>query len=341
MVMRPPDILFPNRVTLKALASFSRELQNLPERRKLVIGCGHLKFVTPTALIFLSKACAQRGRAFPDEMLAFRGLNKLEYANNLGFSSTLNLKNNPYHQGAFGGKSYIPISQLTRERVENRAIEMETQFGDAINSRCEEIAQVVSQGRSASLKSALSRTFCEIMRNTFEHSEADSLGFCAQHWPSSDEVEICITDRGIGLKNSLLQGKFNLPEDDKEAVYYSLMPGVSSKAWRHKKKRASQKSEWDNAGYGLFFSSQLFGSLGHFYIATGNHSLLLTPDRMTDYPCHVDGTLVSLRINLANEERIAQVLKEIVGLAADVKARLGVKSLNFKSVEGFLRTSSF
>ncbi|PHQ81093.1 MAG: hypothetical protein COB65_10505 [Thalassobium sp.] len=116
------------------------------------------------------------------------------------------------------------------------------------------------------------------------------------------------------------------------------MPGVSSKAWRHKKKKAEQKSVWDNAGYGLFFAHQLFGKLGHFYIASGNSSLYLDSSKYLSLPCSIEGTLVSMRMSLSDECKIVGALKETRDLASKVKERLGVKSLDIKSVQAFLRS---
>ncbi len=273
-----------------------------------------------------------------DEVVAYRGLSSLDYANNMGFSEVLNLKGNPYRQGAFGGHSYIPISSMSLEKLENDAQTNGYEIGDAISARCENIARIVSQDRSSELRHTLARSFCEIFRNTFEHGDTGLAVFCAQYWDRLNQVEICIADRGIGVFQSLKQSKYTQPNNENEALHYALMPGVSSKAWKHKKKKASQKSAWDNAGYGLFFAQNLFGKMGHFYIASGQESLFLSKDAIKTYPCNVDGTLVSMRLDLSDERQIAEIIKSTVGLAHKVKERLGVKSLDYNSVAAFLRS---
>lgn len=222
--------------------------------------------------------------------------------------------------------------------LEADRIEYGDELGDAIERRCREIAQIVAQDRSDDLRDTLARSFCEIFRNCFEHGEAQSAVFCAQYWRSLDVVEICVADRGIGVCRSLNESKYTKPNSDEEALAFSLMPGVSSKAWRHKKKRAAQRSVWDNAGYGLFFSHQLFGKLGHFYIASGSSSLYLDREKYQILPCTIEGTLVSMRMSLADESQIVGALKETRNLASKVKERLGVKSLDYKSVQAFLRS---
>lgn len=166
--------------------------------------------------------------------MTYRGLNNLEYANNLGFSEALNIEKNPYPQGAFGGNSYIPLSIMKLQELEDEALDIEGQLGDAIERRCEDLSKIVSQDRSEELRMTLARSFCEIFRNCFEHGKSESAVFCAQYWPKLDTVEICIADRGIGVFESLCESKHTNPNNDDEALAYSLMPGISSKAWRYK-----------------------------------------------------------------------------------------------------------
>lgn len=139
------------------------------------------------------------------------------------------------------------------DELNQEAAERGNALGDAIAKRCEDIARIVSQDRTEELRDILARSFCEIFRNTFEHGATDSAVFCVQYWPKLNEVEICIADRGIGILDSRLQSKYTNPESEKEALHYALMPGISSKAWRNKKKKPHQKTVWDNAGYGLLF----------------------------------------------------------------------------------------
>ncbi|APG47673.1 hypothetical protein [Phaeobacter porticola] len=334
------SIRFPRECNPKALAEFSCQIDALGYGENFRIDTRPVRFFTPTAMIFLAKVCRQRARKHSDEKVLYTGLAGHDYANNLGFSDALSLKGRPYPKGAFGGQTYIPMSVMTREALEDRAVDMDFALGDAIQERCEDIAQIVSQGKSDSLRSVVARSFCEIFRNTFEHGEADSAVFCAQYWRQRDIVEICIADRGVGIEKSLGASKYTHPENNREALYYSLMPGISSKAWRHKKKKAHQKSVWDNAGFGLFFAHQLFGELGHFFLASEGHALLIKPNTFEEFECNIKGTLVSMSIDLSDEEKIDACIKGISKLAQKVKERIGVKSVCFASVEGFLRTGS-
>ncbi|MCE8526252.1 hypothetical protein KBY23_13345 [Ruegeria pomeroyi] len=146
------DAYFPSSNSISDLCKFSKELMEEEEKAKFHISAKRLGFVTPTTMIFLAKTCRQRARKFKDEQRVYHGLSALSYANNLGFSDALSLQGRPFRQGAFGGKSYIPITNIIRRRLEESAAENGTQIGDEIEARCGTLADVVSQGRTRYLK---------------------------------------------------------------------------------------------------------------------------------------------------------------------------------------------
>lgn len=115
------------------------------------------------------------------------------------------------------------------------------------------------------------------------------------------------------------------------------MPGVSSKAWKHKKKKSHHKSEWDNTGFGLFFLHQIFGELGWFAIASGDRALTIEGGNpVKEMICSVEGTLVSMRLDLSDLEKVQGVVNGVRDRAFNVKERIGTKSLDFSSIEAFL-----
>lgn len=330
---------FPQNCSIPNLSEFSEQVLSFPEQETLEIDANPLEFVTPTSMIFLTKACRQRARKYPNETRRYFGLSRQDYANNLGFSEELKLRGEPFKKGAFGGVSYIPISRMYLNDIEDSASRNDHHVGDEIESRCKKLAKVVSQGRSLELERALQISFREIIRNSFEHGEADEVVFCAQHWPKLEKVEICIADKGIGVCASLQSGKYNKPDNDQDALKYAIMPGVSSKAWRNKKKKAHQKTAWDNAGYGLFFAHHLFGSLGHFHISSGKSGLLLSKNEKRQLKCDIDGTLVSLGLDLSSENKIKDTMDGVSKKSHQIKTKLGVKSLDLADIDSYLRSN--
>jgi len=332
------DVRFPSSVRFESLCQFSSEIGRLARTDTIRFQTSHVRHFTPTSMLFLAKICRERSRKFTNEQIAYVGLQNHTYANNLGFSDALDLEGRPFPQRAYGGSTYIPLSFLLKAQLEETSLLHGIEIGDAIQLRAEDISEVVSQRRDQVLQVLLANSFREIFRNTFEHANASGAGFCAQYWPTRDEVEICISDSGIGISSSLIENKY-LPElSDIDAIKLALMPGVSSKAWRHKKKRAAHRTDWDNSGYGLFFAHRLFGQLGQFGIASGRGAVWIERGKPAKLlSCNIVGTLVSMRLNLSRPEAISSCLAEIRADASRIKARLGTRSISIASVDSYLR----
>lgn len=119
----------------------------LDERKEFLVDTGTTRFFSPTFMVIAAKACRRRSRLYPGERMLYRNLQRHEYANNLGFSKALRVSGNKFPQGAFGGRSYIPMSQFGRSHFEKISTDRGIEFGDAIQLKCEEIAQIIMQGK--------------------------------------------------------------------------------------------------------------------------------------------------------------------------------------------------
>lgn len=150
--MAEGHVHFPYHLTPETLSEFSWEVHNLPATDKLFFWAGPSRFMSPTALILLPKICASRWRKHKSEGMAFYNLEGLTYADNLGFSDALRLRGQPYPQGAFGGRNYIPISSMRKKTLDTWAAEQWVELGDAIQAQCDEIAPVVFQGMSGKFR---------------------------------------------------------------------------------------------------------------------------------------------------------------------------------------------
>lgn len=328
---------FPYSVQFLDLASYSVDVMNIERSNALTFHTQHVSTFTPTSMMFLAETCRHRSRIFSEEKISYIGLRRHSYANNLGFSEALNLKGNPFPQGAFGGKNYFPLSRLERGDLENLVSKSGIEIGDAIQEKCNEIAHVVSQRKSPALEKVLADSFREIFRNVFEHACVDRAAFCAQYWPSRDLVEICISDRGVGFSKSLSNDSDFSGLSDREALMFSIMPGVSGKARKHKKKKSHQKSVWDNSGFGLYFASQLAGKFGWFGVASGKHAIFVeNGGKLRHTPANIEGSIVSIRLKLNSVEVLEQEIYQIGKKAAKVKQTIGVRNLTPRSVESFL-----
>lgn len=130
--MSAADIFIPSGGSLAQLSAFTKQLSELPEKDEFLVSAEGVSFLRPTCMIMIAKACRTRGRKYKDETLKYRGLEKLSYANNLGFSDALNLKGQPFPQRAFGSEHYIPLSVMSKDALEEAATELFLELGDII-----------------------------------------------------------------------------------------------------------------------------------------------------------------------------------------------------------------
>lgn len=328
---------FPQSFSIANLCEFSISCRDYPACRQLVFDAGFNRRITPTALITLVKIARERERSHLEEQVVYSRLREHEYANNLGFSNAFGITAEGQDQRAHGGKNYVPISKMRQQAITKQASNKSIAFEDAIQENCDELASIVAQDVSSGLKEILANAFREVFRNVFDHSEHDTAVYCIQYWPKYQKVEVCITDAGIGIPRSFEKNPYLNPENSTDALYASLMPGVSSIAWKAKKKRAAHKSDWDNAGYGLYFLRMLFGKLGHFFVGSGGVGLLFEAgDSAKEIECHWRGTVISMSISVANEGEIEKRIGEIQKEASAIKQRFGARRVDFSSVRAFL-----
>lgn len=67
----------------------------------------------------------------------------------------------------------------------------------------------------------------EILRNSAEHNEGESVSILAQYWPTKDLAEIVIIDDGIGVPHSLYGNGYVECANSREALKFALLPGIS------------------------------------------------------------------------------------------------------------------
>src|SRR5262249_55828440 len=98
-------------------------------------------------------------------------------------------------------------------------------------------------------------------------------------------------DFGVGIREGLGENPNFRFNSDKEALEYSLLPGVSGKT------HAPRKSDtWFNSGWGLYMTNRLARNGGNFVIASGKDALHLTGKNKGNYKTSFPGTI--LRFNM-------------------------------------------
>lgn len=111
-----------------------------------------------------------------------------------------------------------------------------------------------------------------------------------------NELQFIIGDLGIGVKSHLEQA-YPTFESDIDAIQYALKPNISGTF-----KNSSPYSTKDNAGVGLFISSNIMRKLsGNLYILSGNGMVHVSPADITSKTLDSSwpGTIVFGSINLS------------------------------------------
>jgi hypothetical protein len=238
-----------------------------------------------------------------------------------------------------GNSRYLPITIYDVESIKRNAAQNYQAVGAFIESQAEEMARVLTRENSGELYDALTYSIREIIRNVIEHSEADQFGFCAQYWPTYNEVELALLDRGIGIKQALSNNPHLQIENDHAALNLSLMPGISGKAF----KGASQSKYdvWANSGFGLYMTSRLCREGGSFFIASGDTGLYLSENKKRYLNTPFQGTALRLLLKTDRISSLSSMLQKYRDEAKQIRATLGTE-VNLKaSVASTMLTRDF
>lgn len=106
---------------------------------------------------------------------------------------------------ANGSNNYIPITPIVIDELQKEEIQRGNYMvlGDVVEKESGRLARIVDRG-NGELHKLLTYLIREIIRNTPEHAETDTVWVCGQYWPSYELAEIAIADEGIGIYNSII-----------------------------------------------------------------------------------------------------------------------------------------
>ena len=284
----------PRRLLLEATIKFAQELLNIPEADEYIFDFSRTGRIEPFALIFLSSELQRFRVNRSSSTHRVRGIESCTYAANMGFFKAFGVDYGKRPGEAKGSNTYIPITIFDAEAFRTGASENFEQVGEFIEKKAQEMSTVLCRVDSGNLFETLTYSIREIIRNVIEHSNTKKFGLCAQYWPTYHLVELSIIDRGIGIKDSLNSNKALEISSDREALNFSLMPGVSSKAVVSKNRK--HYDVWANSGFGLYLTSRLCREGGSFFIASGTSGLYLSESKRRYLDTPFQGTALKLTL---------------------------------------------
>lgn len=227
------------------------------------------------------------------------------YAGNMGFFEFLDDESKQFFHSARQTENNLPITKIYREQVDQMG---KTNYGEAATQISHDLANKLIHDDSSESKIAIEYCLREIIRNAFEHGNANEVWVCGQYWPSRNEAEIAIADSGIGILASLSSNpRFSL-KNDAEANNLALQPGASRMLGR----RQDSNDIWQNSGYGLYLASALCAKSGYFCLCSGRNMTLVNTIRQVNYDSLFQGTAVGMQIKLPKATKFDDQIKCLV-----------------------------
>lgn len=304
--MESHTVYLPRRLTLESTIEFANELHILPQAKRYILDFQHVGRIEPYAMLFLSSEMQRLRRRYPESIFTVQNHQSKTYAAHMGFFKAFGCDFGKNPGEATGSSRYLPVSIWSSEKLRKEAAENYEAVGEFIERKAEEMAAVLTQTSSGDLFDTLTYSIREIIRNVVEHSESNQFGFCAQYWPAYGKVELALMDRGIGVRNGLSSNPHLVINSDHDALNYSLMPGISGKAFKGVKR--DKHDVWANSGFGLYMTSRLCREGGSFFLASGDTGIYLSENKKRYLNTPFEGTALRLLLNTNRLSTLSSML---------------------------------
>jgi hypothetical protein len=321
----------PEILNLERSLKFAKELQNVKCASNYIFSFAEMVWVEPFGMVYLSNAIARFRHSRPESEFSAVNFSHHQYAAHMGFYRAFDLKFGKRPGEAKGNTNYVPLTVLNAESLRKAAAGKLEHVGETIERRSRRLATILTRQRGGDLLDAVTYSFREIIRNAIEHSQSDTVCYCAQYWPSSHSVEVCVMDTGIGVRESLSQNpSYADIQSDQEALLKSLLPGVSARVRQGRARR--DDDVWANSGYGLYMTSRLCRNGGNFFICSGDTGLFLLGETKRYFETEFQGTVLRLVLDTDRIGTLREDLSRFSKEGTEIAAKLrGLKEVSVSS----------
>jgi hypothetical protein len=299
---------FPPSIDRSVALRIARDLARLPTKRHILFDFRDLGYVCPFSLIFVATGLEDAVARVPERRSTVIGHKKKFYLSHMGFFGAFGVDHGNAPGEARGSSRYLPITDIDCQELYRVAAQSGAALGAVVEERAHRIASVLAQAVEGDFYDALAYATREILRNALEHSQTQTLRYCAQYWPNLDRVEVAILDRGRGIRASLARNPFIECRTDRQAINYALMPGVSGTAF--KGSRINRADVWRNSGYGLYLTSRICRLDGEFFLGSYEAAMSLTAKGKTYHDFDFSGTCVRMVIKPSQSANLSSRLKQ-------------------------------
>jgi len=309
--MKSHRIIVPTKLRLTSSIGFAKRLQSLPNAEEYEFDFQGLNWMEPFAMLYLSNEIRKCKSQHKASCFCARGFQNRTYEAHMGFFQAFGLDFGKRPGEAKGSDTYLPVTFLEVNQLEEEAAAEDIKvIGEIIEKRSHKLAEVLTQQSGGALVDTLAYSLREVIRNVVEHSESAKFGYCAQYWPADQRVEIAILDTGIGMRKTISENPYLQVNNDRDALNLSLMPGVSGKTYKGKRK--NPYDAWANSGYGLYVTSRLCSSEGSFFICSGDTGLLLEGSKRQYLETNFRGTVLRLVLRTDRIKELGRSLRRIL-----------------------------
>jgi hypothetical protein len=299
-----------DQILEKTLSFANSLLQKAPsDEYEFDFGSHGSSYFTPFGMLYISNAIRSFINSHPESKVTAINCNNY-YAGHMGYYQACGFDIGKLPGEANGSDRYLPITILPISELEEEAKTEYLEIGEVVERRSKRLSQVLTQQDNGPVVDMLSYSLREMIRNVIEHSQSETVAFCAQYMPTRNTAEIGILDAGIGIRKSLSDNPHLIINSDQDALNLALMPGISGKMFKGIKR--GNYDPWQNSGYGLFAVSRLCGLGGKFFIASGDTGVNLKPKGKTYNKTQFTGTAIRLNLCLKDIKHLQTILTQIM-----------------------------
>jgi len=303
------NVTFPYKLEYNTTQEILDNLDNSLDVVGVTVDFSRLRFSTPTAMLVVGSKLRRwieyrRVRGFGSWYTGISvSVKAHSYLMHLGFFDFIHSDEGKNVGEARGSENYLPIKRITRPNIDVHQTGVRRWY-NVIEAEARQVAAVLV-GSHDDTEELRTYTYCirEIIRNVFEHSEAEECYIVGQRW-SNGHVEIALVDEGIGICNTLRDSEWS--RSDAETLLMATQAGVSRTSQLH-----ADQNIYDNSGFGLFVLTQLAASFGWFALGSGTAQLVGYKQDRFQVKSSFSGTYFGMKL-FSPPQDFAAVLDDII-----------------------------
>lgn len=315
MIYKVPDL------TKQSTLQLAIDLQDKCPNDTFYFDFSDMTNFDPLAMLLSGAIIRSFRNKYPETRFVLKKIKDKGYAAHMGYfkyiSPLVDFGKAPGE--ARGSNTYFPITMINSNDLMQEAAESGKYLDleDLIESKARGLATVISQD-NREIRILLTYLIREILRNTPEHTECETMWICGQYWPSYNLAEIAILDEGIGIYNSIIKNTAHAEyiHNNKDALSWAVRAGISEAFGPSRKPK--QRDWWANSGYGLYTVSKICAYLGgSFCLISGTDYLTVDSKGQSYGKTFFNGTAIQIRVHTDKLVNAKQIISETVQQGED------------------------